>query len=199
MGYVAGDTEVASGGMIAMLPMLMIMLGMVSVVSYVFYSLGLYGVAHRRGIRNSWLVWVPVGCLWILGSVSDRYQYVAKGKNKSRRKVMLALSIAAIVLCFVRLFGTFLSVLLGNLFGRAALAGVGLVMILVLLAIIGVVIALVVCQYMCLCDLYHSCTPDHGAVFLVLSIMFSYAMPFFVFACRNKDMGMWPIRNPYAQ
>ena len=59
-----------------------------SLVCYVLQSYGLYTIANRRGIRNSWLAWVPVGNMWILGSISDQYQYVAKGKVKNRRKLL---------------------------------------------------------------------------------------------------------------
>ena len=50
------------------------------VVMYVFQSIGLYTIAKRRGIANPGLAWVPVAYSWILGSVSDQYQYVVRGK-----------------------------------------------------------------------------------------------------------------------
>ena len=51
-----------------------------SVVMYVLSSLGMYRIAQRRGIRNPWLSWIPVGNMWILGCISDQYQYLVKGK-----------------------------------------------------------------------------------------------------------------------
>ena len=65
-----------------------------SVASYILYSMGLYTIANRRGIHNGWLAWLPVGDAWILGSISDQYQYVVKGKIRNRRKVMLWLYVA---------------------------------------------------------------------------------------------------------
>lgn len=73
----------------------------IGLVAYVLMAVGLYTIAKRRGIRNSWLAWIPVANYWLLGCISDQYQYVAKGQNKSRRKLLLTLSIIVEVLCIV--------------------------------------------------------------------------------------------------
>ena len=39
-------------------------------VGWILSSVGLYKVAKRRGIRNAWLAWIPIGSEWVLGSVS---------------------------------------------------------------------------------------------------------------------------------
>ena len=66
-----------------------------SVVSYVLSAVGMYRIAKRRGIHNAWLAWVPVGNGWLLGSISDHYQYVAKHKTTKRRRVLLILQLIA--------------------------------------------------------------------------------------------------------
>lgn len=73
----------------------------IGLVAYVLMAVGLYTIAKRRGIRNPWLAWIPVANYWLLGCISDQYQYVAKGQNKSRRKLLLTLSIIVEVLCIV--------------------------------------------------------------------------------------------------
>lgn len=65
----------------------------IGLVAYVLMAVGLYTIAKRRGIRNPWLAWIPVANSWLLGCISDQYQYVAKGRNKSRRKMLLILTI----------------------------------------------------------------------------------------------------------
>jgi len=70
----------------------------VSIAVYVLSALALYAIARRRELKNPWLSWVPVGNVWILGSISDQYSYVAKGEVKSKRKILLALNIIQIVL-----------------------------------------------------------------------------------------------------
>ena len=93
-----GD-EVAFAG-----AMLMCMgIGMVlSVACYVLEALSLYTIAQRRGIRKPWLAWIPVVNVWIVGSISDQYQYVVNRRIQNRRKVLLGLAIACDVF---RLYG----------------------------------------------------------------------------------------------
>ena len=85
-----------------------------SIVSYILTSLGTYTIAERRGIRHPWLTWIPVGNLWILGSISDQYQYIVKGKIKNRRKALLGLCIgvfaAYILMIVAAIVGSFMRV-----------------------------------------------------------------------------------------
>ncbi len=164
-----------------------------SALKYIFGSLGLYAIADRRGIRHSWLAWLPVGNIWILGNISDQYQYVVKGKIKNRRKLILGLGIALFAGYFLWLF-----VMLFNLAAGKELLATFL-LIFGGLAILVVTIWLVVCQYMAYYDLFRSCEPDNAVLYLVLSIVFPVTLPFFVFACRKKDLGMPPRKQPVQQ
>lgn len=162
----------------------------ISVASYVLHSLGLYTIAQRRGIHNPWLAWIPVGNLWLLGSISDQYQYLVKGKIKTRRRMMLGLGITAVVLCVILMICAVMQVVAGN----AAVA-----VLLAFISIFGLwalAIALLVYEYMCYYDLYRSCEKTNGVLYLVLSIVISATLPFLVFACRKKDEGMPPRKKP---
>lgn len=164
-----------------------------SMVSYVLHSLGLYTIAERRGIRHSWLAWIPLGNIWMLGSISDQYQYIAKGKIKNRRKVMLGLSIGVIVVYIVWLVGMISSIVAGEEAGSILWVFLGM------LALLAVAITLTVLEYMAYYDLYSSCQPSNAVLYLVLSIVFSVTMPFFVFFCRKKDFGMPPRKQKVVQ
>lgn len=163
----------------------------VSIVSYVLFSLGLYTIAGRRGIRHSWLAWVPVGCLWILGSISDQYQYIAKGRIKNRRKLLLGLSIGMVVAYIALVVALVIGLIIAEGMGGGMAAGI-LLLVLGVLLIAAMAIAITVYQFVCLNDLYNSCNPGNSVLFLVLSILVTVTMPFFVFACRKKDGGMPP-------
>lgn len=181
---------------------LVIMCGF-SVALYVLRSLGMYTIAKRRQINHPWMAWVPVVDLYLLGCISDQYQYVTKGKNKAKRRALLTLSIImavvyvatmvlliwmvveAVVSAAAGATGTELtSQVLGLLFGLMGLY----------LVLAGVSIALVVVRYMAMYDLYSSCDPGTKVLFLLLSIFFSVAEPFFIFFSRHKDLGMPPRR-----
>ena len=180
---------------------------LLSIATYVLSSLGLYTLASRRGIGNAWLSWVPVLNIWIIGSLSDQYQYVVKGKVKSKRKSLLVLNIVnmliALVMVGICIFmvvelvtssvysaseDEMLAVAMGSLFGILGL----------LLPLCGVAIATAVLRYMALYDIYTSMDPGNSVLFTVLSILFSVTEPFFLFFNRNKDDGM-PPKKPAPQ
>ena len=176
----------------------------ISVGTYILQSLGMYTIAKRREIKNPWLAWIPLGSSWILGCISDQYRYVSKGQVKNKRKVMLVLTILAslLMVVFFALFGAVMVQAIAyddtmfavnhaaemNLLGSVAgMLGVSLIMS-------GLAIALTVFQYMALYDLFCSCEPKNGTLYLVLSIFVNITLPIFVFLCRNKDEGMPPRR-----
>ena len=174
------------------------------IAAYVLRALGQYTIAKRRGINHPWMGWVPVLDLWVLGCISDQYQYVVKGKDKNKRKWLLGLNIALAVVyivffvfCGIAVAGVVTGTtgglqeeqLLTALMGPAA----GLAICLIPLVIIA--IACTVIRYVAFYDLYTSCNPQNNVLFLVLSIFFSVTEPFFVFFIRNKDEGMPPRRQ----
>ena len=174
------------------------------IAAYVLRALGLYSIAKRRGINHPWMSWVPVLDLWVLGCISDQYQYVVNGKVKNKRKWMLGLNIALAVLyiaffvfCGVAVFSA-VSGITGSMGTEklvAALIGPAVGLLLGLIPLVGIAIALMVIRYIALYDLYTSCTPQNNVLFLVLSIFFSVTEPFFLFFIRTKDEGMPPRRQ----
>ena len=171
-----------------------------AITQYVLSSLGMYQIAKRRGIHNPWLAWLPVGQAWILGSISDHYQYAAKGKQRNYRKILMGLEIGVLCLSVVTTFvsgaasfGTSMSGLSGT--GAAMLGMMGTNMLMSLLSA-AASIAYAVFGFIAAYDLYRSCKPKNAVLFLVLSIVLDVTAPFFVFACRNADEGMPPkVRN----
>ena len=163
--------------------------------AYVFQSLSLYTIAKRRGLHNPWLSWLPVGNMWILGSISDQYQYVAKGRIRNRRKLLVGLTVALFVLLFL-IYAGVIGMILGIAGEAGALAGGGVALTLLagLAALVTGIVAAVY-QYIAVYDLYASCDPDNKVLFLVLSVFFAVAMPVFFFVCRKKDLGMPPRKS----
>lgn len=174
-----------------------------AILNYVLYSLSIYKIAQRRGIYHPWLAWLPIGNVWVLGSISDQYQYLAKDRVKNRRKVLTGLSIGLFALMFVMIIA---AVVMG--FSEAAGADASetvfgamlAVIILAYVAMLVLAIVTAVFQYMALYDLFVSCEPSNAVLYLVLSILIGVVLPFFLFACRNKDLGMPPrkvVRSAY--
>lgn len=71
----------------------------IGLATYVATAIALHAIANRRGIQHAWLAWIPVGNLWIMGSISDHYQLVARYRTKNKRKLPMILQILQIILC----------------------------------------------------------------------------------------------------
>lgn len=166
------------------------------IVSYVFSGLGMYTLAKRRGIHRPWLAWLPVGESWILGCISDQYQYVVLERTKQRRillTVLSAIALGAGIGNYTQVLHRFagiivaggsmdyeqIAAMLGKLYSAVGISG-----------LLG--LAHRVISWLSLYDLYRSSKPWNATVFLVLSILIEPTRPFFLFACRNYDEGMLP-------
>lgn len=172
-----------------------------SIGIYILTSYSMYCIADRRLIRHAWLAWIPVGNLWILGSIADHYRLQAKGQIKARRKVLLGTSIGAAVACVamfilcivmaVKLFAI-TDPITGELTGDVmATAGSVLIGVVVLyLVMVVLIIWHLVFQYIAYYELFASCVPRNAVVYLVLSIVIPITLPVFLVACRNKDLGL---------
>lgn len=159
-------------------------------LSYILSSLSLHTIAKHRGIFHPWLAWIPVGNLWILGSISDKYQYEVNGKQRRRRILLLLLSIAVIV-----------AYVLASLFGKCLIDGVivansSVSEILFHIAYMGslfvsvtVVSITAVFGYVSLYDIYKSCVPEQTMTYLMMSIFVNVTMPFYLLNCRKLELG----------
>lgn len=174
-------------GLVTALPSMLL-----GIATWVLSAVAVYVIARRRGLNKPWLAWVPVLNVWLLGSLSDQYQYVVKRKNTSRRKWLLVLNLLLPVL-----YGTVIG------FACAALmpAAYGIywdklmVALGVALPLAGVAVAAAVIRFVALYDVYRSLDPNNAVLFLVLSIFFGVTEPFFLFFNRDKDAGMPPRRQ----
>ena len=176
------EAMIVLGGMLVFLGIVLVC----CLVGWILGSVGLYKVAKRRGIAHAWLAWLPIGCHWILGCVSDQYQHLVLGKVTSRRKILLILNLVSFVLGIAHMV---MNVVAEVLMGESSMGGVLLAMGLPYLLYLGTSIATMVFFHICNYDFYRSCKPESAVAFLVLGIIFVVCQPFFYFACRKKDLG----------
>lgn len=189
------------GGMI--LTACLLIAGIVGLVFYILRGIGLGTIARRRGLNHSWLAWLPVGREWVIGSVSDQYQYVVKGEVKNRRKLLLGLSIgtgacsAAAVMAVLFMAVRLMAV--EGILSDGAMASImmGPVMAMLVAGCVSCAagIVLYVFRQMALYDLYRSCDPHNAVAYLVLAIVFGFLEPIFWMVVRKKDGGMPPRRE----
>ena len=166
---------------------------LLSCAGYVLSAAAIYVIARRRGLRKPWLAWVPVVNVWLLGSLSDQYQYVVRRKNTGRRKWLLVLNCIKPVLAVGTLwFGMIIlqqisyGVLLGSIWDLwLGLFGFGV-------PLMAVSVAAMVLRYVALYDVYKSLEPENAVLFVVLSIFVGITEPFLLFFNRDKEKGMPP-------
>jgi len=170
--------------------------GLFGIAAYVLTALAIYTISRRRGLHKPWLAWIPVVNCWLLGSLSDQYQYVVKGENKSKRKWLVILNILKAVLWLLLI--VLAIAVAGMLIVDDTREMIGLLIALLglLLPFAAVTIAICVIRYMALYDVYRSLDPANAVLYLVLSILFSPTEPFFLFFNREKDQGMPPRKQP---
>ncbi len=182
----------AAIGVMAILVVFVLLFALaVSIGAYVLQSIGLYRIAKRRGIHKPWLAWLPVGNMWILGSISDQYQYVAKGRVRNRRKLLMGLTIVCFAISIpVSIAESVMSIQAAMGYSGQTAASILVIVSSLVMAVVSVVAAVI--QYIAYYDLYRSCEPGNSVLYLALSIVFSITLPVFVFVCRNKDEGMPP-------
>ena len=168
----------------------------ISVVCYVFNGLGLYKMGKNLGISSPWMAWVPVVSSLLFGKIASKY---IKKDNKPSAKFggwLMGLNITNIVLyigsivSFVFVFGNALILAesaQGNpeSFPTELLASLMSFLMLILL-LFACAVAYTVIYYIALWRIYAIFDNSTATVFLVLSILFSVATPFLLFALRNN-------------
>ena len=187
------------------------------VLVYILQALALYTIAERRGINKPWLAWIPVVNVWILGSISDQYQYVVNRKVKNKRKVLLGLNIAieAIVVFLIVfiIWGIFAGLLMmepswendmAPLDTDVARDVLGALLVVVLLALpLGVLsIVQTVFYYIAIYDVFRSSEPKNSTLYIVLSIVGNFMVDgvycIFLMLCKDKDLGMPPRKQEFV-
>lgn len=174
--------------------------GFTQILLYVLSALALYTMAASRGIRGAWLSWIPIANIWVLGSLSDQYQYVVRRRSTGRRILLI------IQRCVIAaMWGLIASVVLS-----AAARGMrispfdpgyiisfvlsrGGIMIALLATAIGILeLWFTILKLMALYDVYRSCEPNNALLFLLLNIVLPVTYPILLFLNREKENGMPP-------
>ncbi len=178
----------------------------VLIVCYVFTGISLYQIGKRRGLRNYGLAWVPLGDTWMINAIGDQYETIRTGKKQRLRWWALGLVGSALVL-YVVVF----TVMFSTMVRFAPLSGMELnpaqtmsllssffAIFAIMVVAKGVMLAGAVLTCINLYRLYRSAKPNCAVAFLVLSIVFNVAMPFFLFACRRYDAPIEYVRDPVS-
>ena len=167
-----------------------------SVIAYILTGKSLSAIARRRGIDKPWLAWVPVGCDWLLGCISDQYRYVTFGEESNRRGKLLKMNIFLMAIAVVILILSGVMCAIGVLSGSEdVILAMALFMMVLAYGMIPVAVVYSINYYKSMFDLFRSCDPDKSLIYLLVSIFASFPLPFFLHSCKEKDLGMPPRKD----
>lgn len=74
------------------------------IVGYVLMALGLMGMANKKNLENTWMAWVPVANMWLLGQLIETIDF---GENKIPNASIIL--VVGSFISFVPVVGTILS------------------------------------------------------------------------------------------
>ena len=168
------------------------------ILIYLAQGVGLSTIARRRGLERSWLAWLPLGNLWILGSISDQYRQltVEQVRNKKQTLLLLGLFCLAAAVAFVIGLWAAASGMMEARYPNLSPVAAGMGFFALFLLTGALWLLLRINSYIALFDLLRSCEPGKAMVYLLLCIIVYAAQPFVVFALRNKDNGIPLRRDP---
>lgn len=148
----------------------------VSVAVYVMYSYGLYKMADNTGLKPTFMAWIPLLRLYILGQMADRYNSTIE-KRSTYRFLLPLLKLVGVgfgVLATVSLFFVYLT-------------GIGADAIVALLGAGSVLFAELVCrilEFFCYYKTFCDYEPEYSVLYLILSVLGLEWIP--IFLCRNN-------------
>ena len=153
-------------------------------LSYILSSLSLHTIAKNRGILHPWLAWIPVGNLWILGSISDKYQSEVNGKQRRRRILLLWLPVAGIATFVLALVSGTHMTGIDQSFEIPLL----IAYVITLLSSVAAFNVTTVFAHISLYDVYKSCVPERTMAYLMVGIFVNVTPPFFLLSCRKQEL-----------
>lgn len=184
---------------------------MCSLAIYVITGISLQRMGKTVGADKPWLAWIPIANAYALGLIADKC-CEKKGKNSKYRFILLGMEIGIVVITIIFsivliAFVVSMSMdliedqLVSPSVNQIMEAGGGALLLLYLLFIflLSVVsIAYSVFTYICLWHIFETFVPQSGVMFLVLSILFSVTLPFFLLYASGKKPAVFTEPEVYT-
>lgn len=156
--------------------LLLVWLGVIGIciAQYIMQSMAMYTIADRRGVKNAWLAWIPVGESWVAGKVVDEYDE-RNDTKKNWAKTLLTLSLAGggfFVVTYVAFFAFLIVTAVSRGGDLETLPIVPFVVLYVLL----LMSALLMCAWsmlrmICTYKIYESIVPEKAIKYMIVSII----------------------------
>jgi len=171
----------------------------INLILWIFQAIGLQRLGNRNNINNSWVAWLPIGDLWVLGKISDTRKNFWKIEDTG--KLFVIISVVQIIIGVIMLLGgvsAFFTNLSFDLLAESEIFSYilygGIEFFDFLFGLSGGLILLL--KFWSLYNVYSKYKGDKGVIFLILSIIFQFMIPIFLFAIRNEEENL---ENPVIE
>ncbi|MBQ8539940.1 MAG: hypothetical protein IJ435_00550 [Clostridia bacterium] len=146
----------------------------VCIAQYVMQSMAMHSIADKRGVKNAWLAWIPVGESWVAGKVVDEYDE-RTGTKKNWAKTLLILSLAGGGFFVVTYIAFFVFVIVATVSQGGELETLPIVPFVVLYVLL-LVAALLMCAWsmlrmICTYKVYESIVPEKAIKYMIVSVI----------------------------
>lgn len=172
-------------------------IGIIVLAMYLLEAIGLYGMAKKSGFLSPWRSFIPFANTFLFGKIAEKYQR-RDGKPSAKFSVLLlvfeilTLVFAAVCLAFTVSMIFVIIASSGESELGAEIVAPMFAMLISCFVLMGVSIAYAVMYYIALWRIFAVFDYNNATVYLVLSIVFSFLGPIFLFVLRNKE----PVFDP---
>ncbi len=181
--YSTNSIDLSSiAGILAVFGIVIFLAIAISLTVYVFYAISLYTLANKRGMKNTFLAFIPIANTYFLGKITDDICRTMNQKTNYAQKLLVfnIISVAASIILSPLL-------LVAGLLRNVAVLLV-VVMLFYLLILLANVCYLVF-FYIALYKIYKEYAPNNAVLFEIISIIVNISHPFILFAIRNNKSG----------
>lgn len=184
---------------------------MCSLSIYVINGISLQRMGKTVGVDKPWLAWIPIANAYALGLIADKCRE-KKGKNSKYRFILLGMEIGIVVITiiFSIVMIAFVVSMTMDLLEDQLVSpsvdqimelggGVMFLLYLLFFFLFSIVsVAYSVFTYICLWHIFDTFVPQNSAMFLVLSILFSVTLPFFLLYTSGKKPAVFTEPEVYT-
>lgn len=187
-GFTEGDLMVFASIMFIYFAFIVI----IALAMYLLEAVGLYGMAKSTGFSSPWRSFIPFANTFLFGKIAEKYQRRDGKRSAKFGGLLLAFEILTLIFSIATMaFVISMISVLATSYNDSELNASIVVPMIAMLAccfvLIGVLIAYVVIYYVALWRIFTAFDYNNATVYFVLSILFSFLGPIFLFVLRNKQ------------
>ena len=164
---------------------------LIALAQYIMQSIAITHIGRRRGIKQPWLIWIPIARNWAIGALADDHD--ARNGLTRRFRVLLLVFVLVFYGAYIILYGSIfasmpalenmsydspeiVSTVIGLFIGMYS--GIFIIVILSL--------AVTALNYVCLYKIYESLSPRRCVLHFILGLLIPLYMPISLLCLKNS-------------